>query len=433
MEPDQPIVVIGAGFVGLATATFLADSGHRVTVVEKNPYTLETLRHGELHFREPRLQHQFSKAVREHRITVVSPSPGIYRQTDLIIIAIDSVDPGGWRMRIDTFARLAEWIADSPRRRTCTVVLKSTNVLGFAEEFRCLLDTQSHGDKIRLAVNPEFLREGHAYEDTAEPWRVVIGAEDRSTRSRLKRFYTDIYGETAPVITCDMRSAELIKLASNLYLSHRLAFINEIGLYAHRAGLDIDLIRKAIGLDQRIGRDYFNPGLGFGGSCLPKDCNLINSRELGEKFTFSTAETALQINERVLDDVIDALEDSIGRPLKGKKLALLGAAFKPETDDTRGSQAVALAVKLRRRGATPRVFEPYLQSSSKIVDAKLPLDDSVEETLRGAEAMIIGTPHRQFGRLKPSLAAKLMKGRVVCDRFRLLERSTWQKEGFEFV
>jgi UDPglucose 6-dehydrogenase len=336
-------------------------------------------------------------------------------------------------MRLDTFARLAEWIADSPRRRNCTVMLKSTNILGFAEEFQRLLKVQAHRDKIRLAVNPEFLREGYAYEDTAEPWRVVIGAEDQTTRRRLERFYRDLYGAEIPIVTCDLRSAELIKLASNLYLSHRLAFIHEISLYAHQAGLDVDLVREGVGLDERIGRHYFNPGLGFGGSCLPKDCNLVNSRELGEKFTFATAETALQINERVLDDVVSSLEHELGSPLKGRDIAMLGVAFKPETDDTRGSQALALAGKLRRRGVKVRAFEPYLKSSAKVVDADLPLDDTAEGALKGADALIIGTPHRRFRSLKPSKTANLMDGNVICDRFRLLKRPAWRTAGFEFV
>lgn len=433
MKPDHSILVVGAGFVGLATAAFLADRGYFVTVVEKNPYTLETLKQGKLHFLEPALERHFRKAVKERRIRVVGASASAYRHADLIFIAIDSVEIENWQMKLNTFGRLAEWIADTPRRRTCTILLKSTNVLGFAEEFRHLLDVQSHGDRVRLAVNPEFLREGYAYEDTARPWRVVIGAEDRPTQRRLERLYRSLYPPDVPILTCDMRSAELIKLASNLYLSHRLAYIHEVAQYAQKEGLDIDLIREAIGLDKRIGRDYFNPGLGFGGSCLPKDCNLINSRQLGEKFTFLTAETALQINERVLDEIVASFEARLGRPLKGKKLAMLGAAFKPETDDTRGSQAVALALKLRRRGATPAVFEPYLKVSKKIVDANLPLLPGIEEALRGARALIIGTPHRQFKRFKVSTAAELMKGRIVCDRFRLLKRSTWQRAGFEFI
>ncbi len=433
MNSGRSILVVGAGFVGLATATFLADNGHPVTVVEKNPYTTGSLRRGELHFLEPELQRHFREAIRKRRIEIAGPSPTVYRKADLIIIAIDSVDSRGWRMRLNTFARLAEWIADCPRRRICTVAIKSTNVLGFAEEFRRLLDVQAHGDRVRVAVNPEFLREGYAYEDTAKPWRVVIGAEDKQTERRLRRFYRDMYDDAVPIITCDMRSAELIKLASNLYLSHRLAFIHEIGLYAHKEGLDIDTIREAIGLDQRIGSDYFNPGLGFGGSCLPKDCNLVNSRELGQTFTFAAAQTALQVNRRVLEDVVAAIRDGLGRSLKGRTLALLGAAFKPETDDTRGSQAVALAMMLRRRGASIRVFEPYLKSSSRIVDAGLALESSLEQTLQGAHALIIGTPHRQFRGLKPSLAIRFMEGSIVCDRFRLLTRATWRKAGFEFV
>ena len=235
-----------------------------------------------------------------------------------------------------------------------------------------------------------------------------------------------------PIVATDCESAELIKLGANLYLSHRLAFIDEMAEYTTSRGLDLSAVQQGISLDRRVGAEYFEPGLGFGGSCLPKDCYQINSKEAGSKFDFLTADTALEINERVLTNLVAVLQHRIGK-LKNKKIAILGAAFKPECDDTRGSQAVKLALMLRRRGATVSIYDPYLKNSEKIIEGNLPLSPTVKQTLSGAHALIIGTAHQQFKRLQPKKVAELVKKKIVVDRFRILNCSRWEKNGFEFV
>jgi len=432
MKSKERILVVGAGFVGLATATFLAERMGAVAVAEKNQFTVESLGRGKLHFHEPELGRRFARAMSSGRLSVSLPNKELYRQATIIIIAIDSVDVSNWKMRLETFRRMVRWIGDEKRRAKTTVVLKSTNILGFADYFRGLLDDTAYGKSVGLAVNPEFLREGYAYEDTARPFRIVVGSDDPAVRKRLSSFYKSVYGSRIPMVSPDARSAELIKLASNLYLSHRLAFVHEIASYARRTGLDAAPILNGLSLDSRIGGDYFKPGLGFGGSCLPKDCNLINAQELGNKFHFLTAETALAINERVLDEIIDLLKSRLGS-LRGRKIAILGAAFKAETDDTRGSRAVMLARKLRRRGVRISIYEPYLEKADSIVDARLPLESSISDCLRAAHAIVIGTPHRSFRSLKPAVAASLVKRKLVCDPFALLVRSSWEKHGFRFI
>ena len=432
MTSKDSIVVVGAGFVGLATATFLAVKRHKVIAVDKNPYTVEGLSRGQLHFHEPLLARKLKAVIKSGHLTVSAPTRQHYEKASLIIVAIDSADQNTWHMKLTAFERMAAWIGGVPRRKRCLVALKSTNVLGLAERFRELLDRMPHGDRVDLVVNPEFLREGHAYEDTARPWRVVIGAREPQASAKLVRLYRTLYAKSTPIITTDWRSAELIKLAANLYLSHRLAFINEIAQYAHIEGLDIEKIKEGIGHDPRIGRGYFEPGLGFGGSCLPKDCHLINSRETGQKFVFQTAETALAVNDCVLDTLIEDLRKKLGS-FKGKKIAILGIAFKPETDDTRGSQAVKLAIKLKRRGARLAIHDPYLVGAEKVFEGNLSLQDDLKETLRGASAIVIGTAHEGFLRLRPAMVASLVRGKTVADRFRILNRQTWMKHGFVFI
>ena len=281
-------------------------------------------------------------------------------------------------------------------------------------------------------VNPEFLREGLAYQDTAQPWRIIIGSDDPNVARRLINFYKRIYSSKIPLVKTDFLSAELIKLSANLYLSHRLAFIHEIAEYARSENLDIDIIREGIGLDPRIGTEYFNPGLGFGGSCLPKDCHLINSEESIADYQFQTAFTALGINNDVLENIINRLKSEI-KNLKGKKITILGASFKAELNDTRNSRSVELAKMLKRRGAKVFVHEPFLPDSDSIVDGHLKLTPNIDEAVANSHAIIIGAAHRQFKDLKPEHIGKLVKKKLVIDNFRHLDKKKWTAKGFRFI
>ena len=432
MTSRPSILVVGAGYVGLATAVFLANKGYPIIVIEKNAYTVESLCRGHLHFREPLLQKKLRQVLKKRKLQLSRPSRELYQNSQFIFIAIDSANPVTGKMRMADFERIARWIGDAKTKDPPTVVLKSTNVIGFAEKFQGLLNKTAYGNRVRLVVNPEFLREGLAYEDTAHPWRIIIGVNEQKAAARLLRLYGSVYSRSIPTVVTNWKSAELIKLASNVYLSHRLAFIHEIADFARNEDLDIEAVRQGIGLDPRIGLTYFEPGLGFGGSCLPKDCHLINSHEAVSNFQFKTAHTALEINERILDTLIDRLRSKLGR-LKGKKIAILGAAFKPEVDDTRGSQAVKLALKLKRRGAKVAFFEPYLKQTEKLAEGNFPLEDSLETALQGASAVIIGTAHKQFRSVEPKHIAKLVKRRLVSDYFGILNRTRWEKKGFEFI
>jgi len=432
MTSHPSILVVGAGYVGLATAVFFADKGYHVNVIEKNPFTVESLRHGRLHFHEPLLQKKFRQVLSKKKMQLGRPTKEWYQNSQFIFIAIDSANPATGQMRSVNFQRIARWIGEAKTKSSATVVLKCTNVIGFAERFQRMLNENAHSRRVHLLVSPEFLREGYAYEDTARPWRIIVGAKEKKTTTRLLKLYRSVYSKSIPIVVTDWKSAELIKLASNVYLSHRLAFIHEIADFARIANLDMKAIKQGIGLDPRIGLNYFEPGLGFGGSCLPKDCHLINSHETKTGFEFKTAQTALEINERILSAFIDRLHGKLGQ-LKGKKIAILGAAFKPEIDDIRGSQAVKLAIKLKRRGAKIALFEPHLKHAEKLADGNFPLERNLEAALKGASAVIIGTAHKQFRSLKPIYVAKLVKKRLVSDYFRILNYKSWIKKGFEFI
>ena len=432
MKARPSILVVGAGYVGLATAVFFAKQGYGVTVVEKNRATVDLLKRRRIHFREPKLAAYLKEVVTSGKLVPALPHKEPYETSDIIFIAIDSADPKTGRMKMAPFEQIAAWIGGVKRKTPPTVVLKSTNVLGFAERFRALLDATEHGGEAKLVVNPEFLREGLAYEDTAAPWRIVVGSRDKKHGARLLMVYRTIYPKSVPIVHTDWKSAELIKLGSNVYLAHRLAFVHEIADFARRENLDIASIRQGLSLDPRIGHDYFQPGLGFGGSCLPKDCVLINSTEAKVKFEFTAATAALEVNDHVLNNLVDMLKEQLGQ-LKGRKIAVFGAAFKGDIDDTRGSRSVALVQKLKRRGANVALYEPLLGRADHTDEGRLPLERDPIKALRNASALIIGTPHRRFALLKPSEVASLVKRKLVIDYFRVLNRKGWRDAGFEII
>ncbi|HOP06810.1 MAG TPA: nucleotide sugar dehydrogenase [candidate division Zixibacteria bacterium] len=433
MTTEKSILVVGAGFVGLATATFMANKGCSVVVAEKNPILVESLNGGKLHFHEPRLDREFRKLIKTDRLTVDEPHPDDFASAGTIVIAIDSADQKTWKMKLSAFERMAGWIGSTQRKRKGSVILKSTNVLGFAEMFAGLVARTPAADLVEVTVAPEFLREGFAYEDTASPWRVVIGTPQGHHGSAVEKLLKSLYPKRTPFVVTDLRSAELVKLGSNLYLSHRLAFINELAEYARVESLDMEAVREGIGRDPRIGLEYFTPGLGFGGSCLPKDCHLINSSELEPSFDFQTAYTALLINDQILEGIIERLKKKLGS-LKGKRIAILGVAFKPETDDTRGSQAVKLAQMLRKRGAKPTLYDPYLKKAKRLPDAGLDLCKDISEALKGSRAVVVGCAHAGFKKIKPTDLVR-MTGRkpVIIDYFGIFNRKNFEKQGMEFL
>jgi len=432
MKSKPDILVIGAGYVGLASAVFMATKGYHITVADKDKDTISYLKKGKLHFREPLLADKLKRVINSKRLKASLPDKILYQSSKLIFIAIDSAEQLSWKMKLGSFNKIAQWIGEIKHKTPPVVILKSTNIIGFSEQFRALLDKTPYGKQVKLVVNPEFLREGFAFEDTSKPWRIIVGENNKNDAKPLIDIYKKVYPSKIPIIKTDCKSAELIKLASNVYLAHRLAFIHEIADFARLEELDIDSIREGIGLDQRIGLEYFKPGLGFGGSCLPKDCILINSDESNQKFTFESAVGALAVNDKLIKNLITNLKKTLGA-LKGKKTTILGAAFKPEIDDTRGSRAIKLAQALHRNGARVIIHDPYLNKTNKYIDGKLALESDFVKAVKNSSVIIIGTAHKKFTRINPGQVVKLVKSKYVVDYFGILNKAKWEKQGFKFI
>ena len=378
------ITVVGGGYVGLVSAACLARRGHGVHILEANPARLEPLRRGVIPFYEPGLQEIVDEGLRNQRLLATSDPVDAYRGAELALICVGTPlgEDGAADMRQVRAACdvIAEVSPELP------VVVRSTLPLGESDEVMRLLRRR---DATSIVTNPEFLRQGSAVRDFEEPTRIVIGTPD-GRPTALSKTVEELYPTAnAPVLVTDYRSAEMIKNASNAFLATKLSFINELADLCESYGADVGEVARGVGMDPRIGGSYFVPGIGFGGSCLPKE--LANLVRLGrhEGLEMPLMAGAARVNEDRPRRIAHRIESLLG-PVRGKRIAVLGLSFKPDTDDTRHSPALALIANLAERGATVIAHDPAVPAAAT---NGLPLARaaSPEEAIIGASVVILAT------------------------------------------
>jgi UDPglucose 6-dehydrogenase len=288
------------------------------------------------------------------------------------------------------------------------------------------------GDAVEVAWNPEFLREAYAVEDTLRPDRLVFGTHSKRALATLEEIYEIPLTERTPVVRCDIATAELIKVAANSFLATKISFINAMAQMCQAAGGDVTLLADAIGYDKRIGREFLNAGLGFGGGCLPKDIAALAVRadELGVNVLTDFIRSVEAINAGQRTELADLTVDQAGGNVEGKRIAVLGAAFKPGTDDTRNSPALTVADQLHARGADVRIYDPQ---------ARLPPREgftqvaSVEQALLGAEVVLHLTEWPEFRQLNPEKLGELVKAKIIIDGRLKLHGPSWRNAGWKLV
>ena len=415
------LCVVGAGYVGLTAAACLAESGHTVTCLETNPARLSILQAGGIPIVEPGLAEMVERNRTAGRLTF----------GDDIAEAVGGIDHAllcvGTPPRADGTPDLTQ-IAGAARQLAAAVssdlvlIVKSTVPPGTCEALEILASEAARpGVRVRVVSNPEFLRESRAVADFFAPDRIVVGADD----PEIGRGVADLYPAGTPVVLCDRRSAELIKYAANTFLAVKISFANEVAGLCELLGADSGPVLEGVGLDARIGGAFLGPGAGFGGSCLPKDLSgfLATAASLGYETPIAAA--ALAVNDRAPEAVVAKLDLALDG-IRGRRLAVLGVAFKPDTDDTRDSPAVTLIRALAARGAHVRVHDPLASC------AGLPAESFSDPYLAamGAEALIVATGWSQFADLKPERMHEVMDGTVVVDGVGILRGQRWREAGF---
>jgi UDPglucose 6-dehydrogenase len=419
--PPVSVTVIGLGYVGLTTAVGLASLGHRVTGVDVDRDRVATIQSGRVPIHEPGLQDALTRLGPALTFTTALDE-ALASRPEVVMIAVQT----------EFGAAFVEEAARETGRRLrapATVVLRSTAPLGATRRIGEIV-AREHGACVRVVSNPEFLVEGKAYEAFMCPDRIVVGADDDETAALMRRLYAAI---EAPLIITDVATAELAKYAANAYLATQISFINEMSDLAAAAGADIAAVSRIIKLDSRVGeRAYLNAGMGFGGSCLPKDLRALtrSGEELGIEMRVARAVTA--VNEQRAERVVEQLRQAVG-PVEGKRVAVWGLAFKGGTNDVRESPAINVVRRLLSLGAHVRAFDPLAEPNALPLVGAGVLCDSLYDPLDEADALMVLTDCREFAEADLAVVREHMRGRVIIDGRAVIDPTAARAAGFTYI
>ncbi|NYJ22504.1 nucleotide sugar dehydrogenase [Leifsonia shinshuensis] len=427
--------VVGCGYLGAVHAAAMADLGHDVVGIDVDAGKIERLSRGEAPFFEPGLQDLLHSGLGSGRLRFTT-DPAALASAELHFIAVGTPQRGdgdGADLSfVDAaFAQVLAHGADGD-----IVVGKSTVPVGTVE--RLAASIPADGPDLTLAWNPEFLREGHAVADSLTPDRLVFGVADGSADSpaaaALERVYARPLHEGTPLIVTDWATAELVKVAANAFLATKISFINAMAEIAEVTGADVTQLADAIGHDARIGRRFLNAGVGFGGGCLPKDIRAFSARarELGRGDSVRFLDEVDTINLRRRDRVVRLAAELLGDEPAGHRIAVLGLAFKPDSDDVRDSPALEIASALRAAGAVVVAADPHAAANARLRDPGLRTVDTAAEALAGAELVILLTEWTEFVTLDPVAVAGLTAERRVIDARNALDPEAWIRAGWDY-
>lgn len=424
------VTVIGLGRLGLVHAAVMAKLGHQVIGIEMNGERVAALQNGVTPFFEPGLEDLLEEVLDTGRLVFQTQHEESSRKADVHFICVgtpqsSSGDAADTSYVFDAIEKLAPFMHPD-----AVVVGKSTVPVGTAAAALALLNKTS-GKKLHLVWNPEFLREGHAVADTMRPDRVVIGRQNSFAESVLRDCYREILNLGTPVVTCDFETAELVKVAANAFLATKISFINAIAEVAESTGADTELIADALGLDDRIGRKFLNNGLGYGGGCLPKDTRSLKSiaKKSQAQGLSDLLDSVEAINVGRKTRVVNLAKELLG-DISGKRVVILGAAFKPNTDDIRDSPAIEIAELFAQHGASVAVQD---EMASHVVTQELPKFDafeSVDEAINGADLLVIATEWASYTTLAPKELGALVAQKNLIVARKSVDARLWSDYGW---
>jgi UDPglucose 6-dehydrogenase len=408
------ICMVGTGYVGLVSGACMADFGHQVTCVDINPDRIQGLHDGIMPIYEPGLDLLVKKNTDEGRLRFTTSLAEGLETADVAFIAVQTPMSGTGEADLQYVMQVGAEIGQL-MDRYLVIVTKSTVPVGTARKLaQVIKDSQDVPVEFDLASNPEFLREGSSIEDFMRPDRVVIGAETERSEELMREIYRPLFLLDTPIVKTGIETAELIKYASNSFLAVKISFINEIAQLAENVGADVFDVAKAMGLDKRIGSKFLHPGLGFGGSCLPKDTNAIVRIAQEAKTRMKTVESAIEVNAELPGRALAKAEGLIG-DLSGKTIGLLGLAFKPNTDDIRSAPSQEIVKQLRTQGCTVQAHDPVAMDNYKTAHPDITYCTSPYEACAGADICILVTEWNQYRQLDFLQLGETMSGKAFLD------------------
>lgn len=429
----RSVSVIGLGYLGVIQAIVLAESGHSVVAVDTDEGRIKTLSAGVAPFFEPELHERLAKVVELGNIRFVSDFGSWVQAVEIHFLCVGTPYSKDLGSIDDTsLFQVADEIS-ADLRAGALVVGRSTVEVGTAQRLHEHLESKSVSP-IRLAWNPEFLSEGTAFRDSFNPERVVIGSNDERALAMLVDLYSDPIYNNAPIVSMDLASAEIVKAAANSFLALKISFINGLSGMAGKAGANITKISHALGLDTRIGTKYLKSGLGFGGGCLPKDTlGFAQTAVILEQETFSRLlMTVLEINAEQVSASLSTVRDLIG-DLSGKKICVLGATFKPNTDDIRSSQSLLLVSALLESGAKVSLHDPIGLSKVGLQHQNLYKEKEIGQAFSDADIVVLATEWDDYLDVDPRAYVTSVRRPLILDLRGSLSQETWVKHGWEFA
>jgi UDPglucose 6-dehydrogenase len=425
------IAVVGTGYVGLVTGTCFAETGNVVTCVDIDQRKVAKLSNGEITIYEPGLEKLFIRNLKEGRLSFTTNLEEGIQGAEIIFLALPT-PPGedgsaDLKYILGVSDHLGKILKDYK-----VIVDKSTVPVGTAEKVHAAI-AKNYSGPFDVVSNPEFLREGVAVDDFMKPDRVVIGTSSDRARKVMNELYAPFVRSGNPVIFMDERSAELTKYAANSFLATKISFMNEIAQLCERLGADVDMVRKGIGSDERIGKRFLFPGIGYGGSCFPKDVQALVKSSTEVNYTFQILNAVMDVNEKQKKHLIPKIKAYFNNDLKGKHFALWGLAFKPNTDDIREAPALYIIEDLLAAGATVTAFDPEAMSNVKgVLGDKINYAASQYEALEGADALIIATEWNEFRTPDFIKIVQSLKNQAIFDGRNLFDVAAVKALGFHY-
>jgi len=427
----KKIAVVGTGYVGLVTGTCFAETGNQVICVDIDSKKVERMRNGEVPIYEPHLDVLFERNIKANRLSFTTNLEEGIRDAEIIFLALPT-PPGedgsaDLRYILGVADDLGKLLKDYK-----VIVDKSTVPVGTAEKVHAAIAKNATVD-FDVVSNPEFLREGFAVDDFMKPDRVVLGTSSERAERIMEQLYKPFVRQGNPIIFMDEKSAELTKYAANAFLATKITFMNEIANFCELVGADVDKVRIGIGSDERIGKRFLFPGIGYGGSCFPKDVHALYNSGAENQFSFEILKAVMAVNESQKTILFPKMQNFFRGNLAGKKIALWGLAFKPDTDDIREAPALYMIDELTKAGAIVSAYDPEAMENVKaVVGNKISFVENEYDALKDADALLICTEWGVFRNPDFDKMKALMKDSVIFDGRNLFEVSEMNDKGFYY-
>lgn len=430
------IAIVGTGYVGLVSGTCFAEMGVNVTCVDVDTSKIEKLKQGIIPIYEPGLEDMVHKNVEAGRLHFVTDLASVLDEVDVVFSAVGTPPDEDGSADLKYVLEVARTIGRN-MNKYLVVVTKSTVPVGTAQKvkatIRAELDKRGVNIDFDVASNPEFLKEGAAIKDFMSPDRVVVGVESNRSREIMARLYKPFMLSSDRMIFTDIPSAEMIKYAANSMLATRISFMNDIANLCEIVGADVNMVRKGIGSDTRIGRKFLYPGCGYGGSCFPKDVKALIKTAEQNGYDMRVLKAVEEVNEAQKSILFKKLQKHFGDDLAGKTVAMWGLSFKPETDDMREAPALVLIDKITKAGAMVRVYDPIaMDECRRRVGDKVTYCKDMYEAVVDADALLLVTEWKEFRMPSWKVLRKTMKGNVIIDGRNIYDKAEVLENGFEY-